>query len=90
MSCEACSFPYSLCQCPVTITAGELARLRLAEKELIALKAQPGGVGSLFVRKPGKPRVFCAWEDCDQEPDSTGFCEGHRQDSLALRQKVIP
>lgn len=30
MSCADCSFPYSLCQCPATITVGELAQLRMS------------------------------------------------------------
>ncbi len=89
MSCEDCSFPYSLCQCPATITVGELAQLRVslaeAQKELAALKT--GGVGSLLVRKarpaPSQPR-HCFVDDCDQEPDSSGLCERHRPDCKAL------
>ena len=30
MSCSDCSCPYSLCQCPATITVGELAQLRVS------------------------------------------------------------
>lgn len=40
MSCDACEFPFSLCQCPVTITLGELATLRVQLKEAEALLGQ--------------------------------------------------
>lgn len=85
MSCSDCCFPYSLCQCPAVITVGELATLRVAlidaQKELAALKAAApaGGVGSLLVRKARAP-IHCDFEDCDGEPDSTGFCETHRRE----------
>ncbi len=93
MSCEDCSFPYSLCQCPAVITIGELATLRVlladAQKELAALKA--GGVGSLLVRKAHRPQpIHCDFDDCDGEPDSTGLCETHRREFQEHSAEVTP
>lgn len=95
MSCEDCNFPYSLCQCPATITLGELAQLRVdlatARRErAAALRAYDEEVtgrreevtrlfaelGQLRAQLARPVRLFCAFEDCDGEPDSvTGFCE---------------
>jgi hypothetical protein len=147
VSCEACSFPYSLCQCPAVITVGELAILRIdlrtAKREVIqgkrdlgaALRAydavvlshreevarlhaelgqlranlaatpvrvvtlEPDGptqmVGGRDLPRPastgGLTRAHCAFEDCDQEPDSTGYCERHADHRVPdLKGEVKP
>ena len=95
MSCDACSFPYSLCQCPATTTVGEIARLRCIEAEVMRGDAHERRLQKA-VAEGGDPRTILyagavafrrirdicragkAAEDCDLEPDSTGFCEHHR------------
>lgn len=108
MSCEACSFPYSLCQCPAVITVGELAILRInlrtAQRQVGLLTSELAGartdaatqfeermmlmaelevlranLAASPVRVVTLTPVHCAVDDCDQEPDSTGFCERHRK-----------